>query len=215
VGIALMVLATLAFWGARSLTSVSEMIVLPPVGFGIFGAAAALAASYMPAKTMKGSQEAAKWRAFRRYLSDVRHYGDVAQAAQQFDRNIGYAVALGLEKEWVEQCAPALKAMPTWYFPTHLGGPWGGGYVRGYRPAGPGSTGGPGHFDMGGPGGLEGMSRSLTDGLNSMSGGLTKMLNDASRAMTSAPKSSGSRGGFSGGGHGGGGGSGGGSRGFG
>jgi uncharacterized membrane protein YgcG len=217
-GIGVLILASVLFWGARGLTSISPLIMLPPVGLGVFGAAAALAANYMPAKTAKGSQEAARWRAFRHYLDNIERYGDIEQAAQQFDRSIGYAVTFGLEQEWIRKCSSALTQMPTWYFPTHLGGPWGSGYYRGYRPGSAGSAGGSmPDFNLGGPGGLNEMSRGMTEGLNSMSSGLTRMLNDASRAMTTAPKSSGSggRGGFSGGGGGGGGGSGGGSRGFG
>lgn len=159
----------------------------------------------------------------------MERYSDVAEAAKQFDRYMGYAVVFGLEQKWVNTCAPVLTSMPTWYFPTYLGGPWDRGYRPGHR-TGPMTSGGPGGLgdinlggpggglagSFSGPGGLNEMSRSLTDGLNAMSRGMTQMLNDASRVMTSQPSSSGSKGGgWSGGGFSGGGGSGGGSRGFG
>ena len=228
--IGLIVLAGgLFFVGIAAAETVSPFAFMPGFGLGITGVALLLASQFMPAKTDKGAQEAAKWRAFRRYLQNVERYSDVAEAAKQFDRYMGYAVVFGLEQKWVNTCAPVLTSMPTWYFPTYLGGPWDRGYRPGHR-TGPMTSGGPGGLgdinlggpggglagSFSGPGGLNEMSRSLTDGLNAMSRGMTQMLNDASRVMTSQPSSSGSKGGgWSGGGFSGGGGSGGGSRGFG
>lgn len=218
----LIVLAgALFFVGVAVATIVSPFAFMPGFGLGVTGIALAIASQAMPAKTEKGAQDAAKWRAFRRYLQNVDRIGDVKEAADHFDQYMGYAVVFGLEKEWVNKCAPALTSMPTWYFPTYLGGPWGRGYVpgRSYGPMMGGGFGSRGLSDAdfgSGPGGLNEMSRSLTDGLNAMSSGMTQMLNDASRAMTSQPSSSGGKsGGWSGGGFSGGGGSGGGSRGFG
>jgi len=212
-GIGLAVLAGVLFWGALQITVVSPLIILPPIGLGIVGLVAAGVGFYMPAKTLKGAQEAARWRAFRQYLEHIERYADLKEAASQFESYLPYAIALGIEKNLVHQLVPVLTSMPGWYFPTYLGGPWGGGYHT-YRPHAGGGA-GMGDFSMGGPGGLNDLSRSMTDGLNAMSSGLTHLLNDASSAMTSKPRSSGSRGGFSGGGGGHGGGSGGGSRGFG
>ena len=57
----------------------------------------------MPAKTVKGAQEAAKWRAFRHYLKNIEQYSDIRQAAQQFDKFIGYAVALVFRSEVIRR----------------------------------------------------------------------------------------------------------------
>ncbi len=216
-GIALMVIASVAFWLLRGATLISPLVILPPIGMGIVGLAAALASQSMPAKTARGAQEAARWKAFKRYLKNIESYGDLASAAERFEAFLAYAIAFGIEKDLVRQVVPAMTAMPGWYVPTYLGGPWHGGYRHG-QPVRPMSTSGPGgfgDFSLGGPGGLNEMSHSLTEGLNAMNSGLTRMLNDASSAMTSRPQSSGGGGRFSGGGRGGGGGSGGGSRGFG
>lgn len=218
-GIGAMIIASVLFWLLRDLSVISPLIIVPPIGLGIVGAAGALAGSYMPAKTRKGAQDAALWKAFRQYMRNVEKYTDVEQAAAQFEQYIGYAVVFGVEKDWIRRLSPALEAMPVWYFPTYLGGPWDGGYHRRRTWVGTGrrmSGGGLGDLTFDGPGGLNDMSRSLSEGLNSLSGGLTDMLNTASRTMTSAPKSksSGRGGGFSGGG-GRGGGSGGGRAGFG
>jgi uncharacterized membrane protein len=211
-GIGLIVLAAVLFWGGLRVTVISPLIILPPIGLGIVGGVAAVFGVYMPAKTLKGAQEAARWRAFRQYLEHIGKYADLKEAAGQFDRYLPYAVALGIEKNLFHQLVPALTSVPRWYFPTYLGGPWYGGYRAGGPHYGGGT--GTGGLSTGGPGGLNDLSGSLTGGLNAMTGGLTHLLNDASSAMTSKPRSSGS-GRFSGGGGGHGGGSGGGGRGFG
>ena len=214
-GIGVVLLAAAAFWGALKVLVVSSLILCPPIGLGIVGLVAAGFGAFMPAKTLKGAQEAARWRAFRQYLEHIGKYSDLKEAASQFEKYLPFAVALGIEKTLVHQLVPVLTSVPGWYFPTYLGGPWYGGYPTGGSHHSGGT--GPGGLSMGGPGGLSDLSQSMTAGLNAMSGGLTNLLNSASSAMTEKPRSSGSGrfgGGFSGGG-GHGGGSGGGSRGFG
>jgi hypothetical protein len=212
-GIAAIVAASGLFWLSRSVTIVSPLISLPPIGLGIVGAVGLLFADVMPAKTEKGAQQAALWRAFRHYLKNINRYhqGD-APADEQFQRYLPFATAFGIEKEFMHDLTPVLTSMPGWYFPTYMGGPWGGGY-RGRTVTGSGQPMSMGGGSLGTPS-LSGLDRSLSEGLNSMSRGMTQMLNEASHAMTSRPQSSGrGGGGFSGGG--GGGGGGGGSRGFG
>src|SRR5258706_9704714 len=104
------------------------LLPAPFVGLGISGLTMLFAASYMPAKTQAGAQEAAKWRAFRTYLKNIKKYTDVSQATDQFDRYIGYAVAFGLANEWIHNFSSSLTSMPSWYYPTYLGGPYGRGY---------------------------------------------------------------------------------------
>ncbi len=213
IGIGILVLAGVVGYGAYKLLAyLSILTVAPAFGLGITGLATVITASFMPAKTLKGAQDAAKWNAFRNYLKNITKYADIKQATDQFERYIGYAVAFSIDQQWTRQFASVLTSMPTWYYPTYLGGPWGGGYHQ----HGPMIMGGgmpSGGMNIGGPGSLNDMSQSMANGLNAMSSGLTQMLNDASSAMTSHPSSSG--GGFSGGGGGGGGGSGGGGAGFG
>lgn len=215
-------LAAGGFWVGLSvdiMTLITPVAWLPALGLGIVAATALLFADAMPAKTERGAQQAALWRAFKRYLENIRRFTDVDDADQRFEQYMPYAVAFGVEDDFVRDIAPVLTSMPTWYHPTYLGGPWHGGYRPGrYHPTSTTMTGGGlGNFPSGGDfsaPNLESLNRSLGEGLNAMSKGMTQMLNDASKAMTSRPQSSGSGGGgFSGGG--GGGGSGGGSRGFG
>lgn len=72
---------------------------------------------YMPRKTEKGSQAAARWNAFRRYLEHIEKYTNVAGAQDQFEKYLPYAVAFGLDKTWVEKFAAVNTPAPAWYTP--------------------------------------------------------------------------------------------------
>ncbi|NDJ62875.1 MAG: DUF2207 domain-containing protein, partial [Chloroflexi bacterium] len=150
-----------------------------PMAIGVASIAMLIAAPNMPAKTRKGAEEAAKWRAFMAYLRNLTAYDDVESAASRFDQYLPYAVAFGLEKTWVRQFEGTRNvSIPPWYFPTHLG-PYRGGYTPGTplsRSGGAGEGGGLGELARaGGEGGfsLDDMSGDLTSGLTSISEGLT------------------------------------------
>ena len=178
------------------------LVVIALVLVGIF---LAILGQFMPGKTPKGAVAAAKWRAFKRYLQQIDRYTEVAQAEAQFDTYLPYAIAFGVEKEWVRDFQAVDTPAPTWYrasaYPVYYGHPQYGasGDERGApsaRPAGGGSA----------SPSLDSMAGQTFGGLNAMSAGLFSMLNTASSTFTSAPQSS--SGGFSGGGGGGGGSSG-------
>lgn len=196
-----------------------QALILLPISAGFVGIVMLFFARAMPARTQRGAEETAKWRAFQEYLRNLERYSDVQESRGIFDQFLPYAVAFGLERTWVDKFKPLDNVpVPTWYWPVYLGGPWGRGYRAGSPPPSSGSFGLSGELARAGDGGfsLDNMSGGLASGLESMSNGLTNMLNTASSVMTSQPQSSGSwssgGGGFSGGGGGGGGG---GSRGFG
>ena len=88
-GIGLLLLAGGAFWVGMMLTFISPFMWVPAFGIGLVGVAAMAASSAMPAKTPKGAQEAARWNAFRRYLSNIERYADLEQVTDQFDKYIG------------------------------------------------------------------------------------------------------------------------------
>lgn len=69
----------------------------------------------MPQKTRHGAETAAKWRAFRAYLKDIRKYEQLDRASELFDRYLAYAVAFGLEKPWVREFERAGASVPRWY----------------------------------------------------------------------------------------------------
>jgi hypothetical protein len=170
------------------------------------GAALLAASAAMPRRTRHGAEEAARWRAFRRYLEQIEKYADLSSAKDIFDRYLPYAVAFGLDREWVRKFAAIDTPAPGWYVPYPPV------IVTGGRPRGAPASGGP---DFGGGGlsipSLQGMSDGMARSLQSMSDGLSSMLNSAGTVLSSAPSSRGGGGrGWSGGGGGGGGGSGGG-----
>ena len=169
----------------------------------------------MPAKTELGAEEAAKWKAFRKYLENIKRHEDLEAAPNLFNDYLAYAVAFGLERTWVNTFSRiSTTPIPYWYYPRYMGGPWSGGY-RGGRPVDMRSP--DVRSQLAGQGlSLDNMAGGISGGLNSMSDGLVSMLNTASSTLTSSPSSSSSGGGgFSGGFSGGGGGGGGGSAGFG
>lgn len=204
------------------------VVACPGIALGLVAVAGMIIGPSMPAKTRKGAEEAAKWKAFYEYLQNLDKYAQVEEATDQFERYLPYAVAFGLDKIWIRRFSQvSTMAIPYWYFPTYVGR-----YRRGYMAGTPLSPASHGDFGAdigdlaraGGGGGLDQMSGGLAGGLESISSGLSGMLDSASRAMTSRPQqaSSGSSGSWrsggsswSGGGFSGGGGSGGGSRGFG
>ncbi len=205
-GIGLLVLAGgIGFLAISALSETAQGIICPFVGIGVAAVALIIVGQAMPVKTRKGSEEAAKWRAFKRYLKDIERYTQLEEATDQFDRYLPYAIAFGVERSWINKFATVpTTPVPIWYFPV---------WTSGHRTSG---TARPSMARGGQAPSLDGMSRGIGSGLAGMSAGLTSMLNTASSTLVSRPQSSGSgRGGWSGGGFSIGGGGGGGSRGFG
>jgi len=180
--------------------------------------------NFMPRRTAKGAEEAAKWIAFKRYLQYLEKQADLQAAKDRFEEYLPYAVAFGLERQLINRFATVDAPAPSWWGPVFV--PTGGHVYRGPLAAGGmGSSGGassgppaPLAGEGGGAQSLSDMSRGVGASLASMSAGLGALLSSASSVLTSTPPSSrsgGRGGGWSGGGSFGGGGGGGGSRGFG
>ncbi len=237
IGIVILFIAGAGFFVAMGSTDISPFLFCIPLALGLGGIAALIAAPAMPSRTVKGAEEAAKWKAFVEYLRNLEKYGDVGSAAAHFDQYLAYAVAAGIDRTWVSRFRQTntYVPIPTWYFPTYIGR-YRGGYLagsplsaRGMGDFGSG-TGLPGELARAGGGfDLDNVAGGISEGLESISSGLTNMLESAGRIMTSTPQPPpGSSGGgyssgrwsgggrsFSGGGSRSGGGSGGGRRGFG
>ncbi|HEY63887.1 MAG TPA: DUF2207 domain-containing protein [Caldilineae bacterium] len=204
-----------------ALSTYTDFAYCPSVGLGAIFIGLIVLARAMPRKTPEGSEAAARWRAFRRYLENIEKYTNLEEAKEIFERYLPYAIAFGVEKEYVRKFAAVGAPAPSWYMPYPTGRPYirpghasGGGRAPGHASGAPASEG------EGGMPSLEGMTTQTFGGLEAMTDGLFTMLNSASSTFSSRPSSSGSRGGFGGGGwsggsSSGGGGSGGGSAGFG
>ena len=189
----------------------SPAAVLPGVGIGLTAIGLLILARYMPRKTDVGAETAARWTAFRDYLKNIEKYSDLEAQKEIWDRWLPYAIAFGLEKQYIAKFSQVDAPAPPWFFPTptayNTGRPW----VYG---GGGGLPGGKGGFPSGGSGspggGLSDMSRGMGTSLSAMSAGLATMLSSAGSTFTSRPSSSSSGGGWGGGGFSGGGGFGGG-----
>lgn len=165
-------------------------VALVPTAFLLY-----LVGPHMPRKTMKGAEEAAKWRAFRQYLKDIDKYRDLETSKEIFAQYLAYAVAFGLERNWIWKFSKVREMPPPiWYTGRGWGRPMPGGSVIGrgvmeeIRPIpGVGSGAGVGSQPAApaSPGGLEGLSRGLTGGLEGMSGSLTRMLNSTNSVLGS------------------------------
>ena len=217
--------AVMAVGAAVSVLFTILLVDLTPAaicpGFGIFALAIALlvVSRYMPRKTDEGSEAVARWKAFKEYLRNIDKYTDLDAQKEIWDRWLPYAIAFGIDKDYIRKFEGVNAPAPGWYIPSPtLYGPY---HRRYYGPgsdqppvflpgSGPSEGGG---FPGGGGslgGGLSSASRGMGTSLASMSAGLGSMLSSASSTMTSRPSSSGSSGGWGGGGFSGGGGFGGG-----
>lgn len=205
--------------------------LIPPFGLFVTAIALILVANAMPRKTDEGAEIVARLKAFREYLRNIDKYTDVAAQKEIWDRWLPFAIAFGIDKDYIRKFEAVDAPAPGWYIPSPtLYGPY---HRRYYGPGGPVVIAGgmPGDMgDLGGGGGsggdlgggLSDASRGLGSSLAGMSAGLGSLLSSASSTFASRPSSSGSSGGgwsggggFSGGGSFGGGGGGGGGGGFG
>jgi len=192
---ALAILVFVTCVGGGILANVSPFAFFPLLVVALFAAALIFLSRALPQKTAAGAEAAAKWNAFKRYLSDIDKYDRVSESKQIFDKFLPYAVAFGLEDSWVNRFAAVGAESPAWYGPVVLGdlggpGDWttrprrrSGGYGGGTwvlpgsgrgSPSGRGD-GGSGGFDFPdlqdlsdrGGGSIQGASNSLFDMLTS------------------------------------------------
>jgi uncharacterized membrane protein YgcG len=203
----------------------SSWVICPGVSLGVTMAALMIVGRYMPRKTPKGAEEAAKWLAFKNYLKSIDQQSDLEVVKDKFEAFLPYAVAFGLERTLINRFAKVDAPAPAWWGPVFVPTHGYGGYRGAMSGPSVGQSGGP-PGPLAGEGGktpsLSDMSQNMGNSLANMSAGLGAMLSSASSVLTSTPPSSSSSGGkgwsgggWSGGGFSGGGGGGGGARGFG
>ena len=97
-GIVLFVLAGLAGRGLYTLFGgVTAAAALPGVGLAATAFGFLLLSRFMPRKTALGSELAARWQAFKSYLSDIDRFSDLEEKKELWDRWLPYAIAFGVE----------------------------------------------------------------------------------------------------------------------
>jgi uncharacterized protein (TIGR04222 family) len=182
-GGALMVIAAIAaFTLIPAFVQYSVGVVFPVAALGLVGLIAIVVASVMPARTRKGAEEVARWRAFETFMKDLPRFQKVGEATALFDKYLPYAIAFGLERRWINTFAQTNAPAPIWYYP------W----------IGPGRIYGAGQAMSGGAPSTPGMSGGLAGSLQSINNGLTSLFNQAGQVFRSTPGGA-SGGGFSGG----------------
>jgi uncharacterized membrane protein YgcG len=168
-------------------------MLYPPVLYLMLAAAAVsglaiIVSPWMPRKLHKGVTAAARWQAFRRYLENMEKYAKVAEAQEQFEKYLPYAVAFGLEEIWVKKFVPVNPPLPRWYrynphrrmgvplagtvWPAATAAPLGGAV----SPVGSASPGGQAPT-------LDSVAASGFKGLDDMGSSFFRMLNTAGDAV--------------------------------
>ena len=192
-GVAALILAVVVgFFFTGILARYSGFVLCVPVGVAVTAIGVIILARYMPRRTQNGSEEVARWRAFKRYLQNLEKYTKVEEATEIFERYLPYAVAFGLEQSFIQKFQKVDAPPPTWWIPYGVPRPYysGGGSVGGGGGHVPGHA-APMPSEGGSAPSLDGMSRSMGSSLAGMSAGLGTMLSQASNTLTSAPSSSG------------------------
>ncbi|MCJ7666915.1 MAG: DUF2207 domain-containing protein, partial [Anaerolineae bacterium] len=76
----------LGFCGMAVLSEITGLAIFPFIGLGLAFIGVVIFGRYMPRKSGEGSMEAAKWRAFKRYLENIERYTDLQEAKDIFDK---------------------------------------------------------------------------------------------------------------------------------
>jgi uncharacterized protein (TIGR04222 family) len=202
----LVAVAVIGFFSVGAIAADANLVWLPIFAFGGLAVALIMLSRHMPRRTQEGAVAAAKWMAFKKYLEDIEKYERLPEHKEIFDAYLPYAIAFGLEQQWVSKFAAVDAPTPSWYEPDlsrpydpraprrHYGGgippviiwgnPWGGGT------GGTGSFGGRPSDGGGGGGGVglpdfQSMSDSASGGLGRSSDGLFDMFNTAGSVFES------------------------------
>ncbi len=189
--------------GLCGMTALGWPVCAPPIGLTTVGLMLMGISRWMPQRTTLGIEEAARWRAFRRYLKNLKAFGDLEAAQAVLDRYFPYAVAMDVDEIVLRQAETMEARLPIWMVPTPVdvqkgaagrttagpgsGRPWGERVTDGLRPPRPTGTSTraagarpslserPAGADLS----LQGLSDRLSRSLNRASRSLSSLLNTA------------------------------------
>jgi hypothetical protein len=100
------------------MTTVGWAACAPPVGLAVVGTMLMGVSRWMPQRTTLGIEEAARWRAFRRYLKNLKQFGDLEAAQTALDRYFPYAVALDVDEIVLREAERMDAYVPIWMAPA-------------------------------------------------------------------------------------------------
>ncbi|MFW6135470.1 MAG: DUF2207 domain-containing protein [Chloroflexota bacterium] len=106
--------------GLCGMTAMGWAACAPPVGLAAVGLMLIAVSRWMPQRTTLGIEEAARWRAFRRYLKNLKQFGDLESAQAVLDLTFPYAVALDVEEVVLRQAEDMDVRVPIWMVPTSV-----------------------------------------------------------------------------------------------
>jgi hypothetical protein len=92
----------------------TPLVVCPFLSIVVGAVALIIAGFSAPTITKTGARQAVRWEAFKRYLKDMG-VKEAAKYRHRFAQLSPYAVAFGLEKEFVEKFAAANAPTPKWW----------------------------------------------------------------------------------------------------
>lgn len=150
-------------------------------------------------KTTEGAVEAAKWKAYNRYLDDLRKGPDPGRFIDVVEQDLAWAVALGFDSTWTKLAEemPPRASTPDDEWERRRQWSTTPVFVGGMAPAGAGSS--TSTSSSSGGGGLQGASGRALGAIGGGSAGMFAMLNDAAASFNAGSGSgSSSSGGFSG-----------------
>jgi Predicted membrane protein (DUF2207) len=135
--VGLFVIASAVVFGVIGTIALNWKALVPAAVVLLLGIVLARMSKAMPRKTGAGAEEAAKWRAFRRYLADLDKYENISESKSIVERYLSYAIAFDLEFVWVGRFKETGGFSFDWLdvFDWNGSGPrrsthhgWGGGY---------------------------------------------------------------------------------------
>ncbi|MFQ5493364.1 MAG: DUF2207 domain-containing protein [Candidatus Dojkabacteria bacterium] len=86
-----------------------------PFSLIIGGIVLTVAATYMPAKTKKGSKVLDEILGFRMYMYTAERFRVQDLTPETFEKYLAYAMVFGIEKEWGERFKDIYKEPPDWF----------------------------------------------------------------------------------------------------
>jgi hypothetical protein len=193
------ILAGVSIWAQQ----VSPFLAVPAIIVVVGAIVAAILTTRAAVKTTEGAVEAAKWKAYGRYLKDLRTGPTPERFLEEVELNLPWAVALGFDSSWAKLADDMAvsdarhnrgrRDRHTWHTSVFVGGPGRDSSASSASSGGSGSGGG----------GLQGASASTLAAIGGGSSGIFSMLNTAAAgfnagASTGSSGSSSSSGGFSG-----------------
>ncbi len=104
--------------GLCGMTTVGWAACAPQLGLAVVGLLLMGVSRWMPQRTTLGIEEAARWRAFRRYLKNLKRFGDLDAAQAVLDRYFPYAVALDVDEVVLRQAERMDARLPIWMVPS-------------------------------------------------------------------------------------------------